>query len=433
MSKQKETYLKSRIDAEINIEKSKQTFIFQKERIGLKNETEIQFIKEVEPAIEKEVMVTDDEVVISAVIPKAFNRFSKIFKEDEKKKWIFAYQLVEKVESHPYKRLTKIICPENVVFNAGMTPYFIHHGIQDRLPPFVEEPEGIWVETKALIATTIDNSKSFEEYVKYYEALDLTDRAETIMKMTDSAELLLYITEQINFLEREEEKQIQLPTKKWKAYKYGGITLGILLIPAIIFILYTFIYQQPRSQAYLDSHEAHLKSKYSEVVNVLSGERVKHMPYIVLYELAHASVINEKLDEEQKRNVLNNITLQTDEEYFKYWIQIGRGEAEKAINLARLMEDGELITYGLLKRREEIQGQADLTGEEKEQMLKEIDDEVAAYEKLMLERQELEDAEDKEKEEAEEAAAAELEKKKKEALIEEEKKNEEKKKEDSAS
>ena len=35
------------------------------------------------------------------------------------------------------------------------------------------------------------------------------------------------------------------------------------------------------------------------------------------------------------------------------------------------------------KRREEIQAETNLTGEEKQQMLKEIDDEVEEYERLM--------------------------------------------------
>lgn len=436
MTKNKKTYLKMLIDAEINIEESKRTFIFQKERIGLKSEMEIQFIKEIEPTIEKEVIVTNDEVMISAVIPKEFQSFKEILKEDDQKKWIFAHQLIEKVQNHPYKRLTPVVCPGNIVFDAGMTPYFIHYGILDRLPPFAEEPERIWLETKAVIATVIDNSKTFDEYVKYHEALDLNAQTTAIMNMADRTSLLIYIKEQLELIEKEAEKQIHLPLKKWRTYKYGGIALGVLFVPAIIFILYTFIYEQPRNQAYLDSHEAYLKNKYSEVVNVLSAERVKHMPYIVLYELAYASVINERLDEEQKKNVLNNITLQTDEEYFKYWIQIGRGEAEKAINLGRLMEDGELITYGLLKRREEIQAQSDLTGEEKERMLKDIDEEVEAYEKLMIERQELEDEERKQQEEKLELEeeeklkleqeeekkkeeALELEKKKKESLNEE--------------
>ena len=109
------------------------------------------------------------------------------------------------------------------------------------------------------------------------------------------------------------------------------------------------------------------------------------MPYIVLYELAYSSVTNERLDEEQKENVLSNITLQTDADYLKYWIYLGRGEAENAVDIARAMEDGELITYGLLKLREEVKADKDLTGEEMQEKLNEIDQEVEEYEKLMEE------------------------------------------------
>ena len=162
----------------------------------------------------------------------------------------------------------------------------------------------------------------------------------------------------------------------------ASIGLGLLLIPAVIFTFYYFIYEKPRNEAYLSSHEQYLGKKYSEVVTLLSPHSVKQMPYVVLYELAHSYVINERLTEEQKKNVLNNVTLRTDEEYLKYWIYIGRGEAEKAIDLSRSMEDVELISYGL-KRSEEIQADTTLSGEEKQQLLKAIDSEVDEYKKLL--------------------------------------------------
>jgi len=136
------------------------------------------------------------------------------------------------------------------------------------------------------------------------------------------------------------------------------------------------------------------------------------MPYVMLYELAHSFVTNEKLDEEQKRNVLSNITLQTDSDYLKYWIYLGRGEAANAVDLARSMEDGELITFGLLKRREELQADHTLTGEEKQYLLEEVDREVEEYEKLM---------EQNEEDEAEKAEA-EIEKQEKAAKVVEQEK-----------
>ena len=388
MSTKKVTYLKELLDAEINEEENKTTFIFQNERIGLKSISEIEFLREVDPKISKEIVMTDDELIIKTLIPETYKRFGALQKEAERSRWIFAHQLVEKVIAHPYPRLNIVVCPENIMYDPGMTPYFMHYGVMRSLPPFEEDDARIWLETKATVAAAVDGSRTFDEYVNFHETLVLGTNAAEIMSMVDHQSLLGFINEQLGLLEKKEATYIHLPKKKWKISKIFLIGLTVLLVPALIYTFYTFIYEKPRNEAYLNSHEHYLAKKYSEVVTILSPHSVKQMPYVVLYELAHSSVINEELTEEQKKNVLNNITLQTDAMYLRYWIYIGRGEAEKAIDLARLMEDGEIITYGLYKRREEIQAESNLTGEEKEQMLKEIDDEVEEYERLMEENEE---------------------------------------------
>ncbi len=404
MSTNQSTYLKKLLDANIKKEENTRTFEFQKERIGLKNSLEITFLKEVDPQIQKEIVMMDDELIVKATVPDAYKEFNALRTEDEKARWIFAYQLVEKVKRQPYPRLNLVVCPENIVYNTGMTPLFIHYGVMESLPPFEKNDERLWLETKATVAAAVDSSRTFDDYVHYHETVDLSTVTAKIMSMADHSSLLEFIEMELQALQEKESTYVKLPQKKWKTSKFASIGLGVLLIPAILFILYTFIYEQPKQEAYLNSHEHYLAKKYSDVVTILSQQRVKKMPYVVLYELAHASVINEKLTESQKENVLNNITLQTDATYLKYWIYIGRAEAEKAIDLARSLEDGELITYGLLKRREEIQAESDLSGEEKQQLLKEIDMEVEEYEKLMKENEEMEKAEEERAAEEKEAA-----------------------------
>lgn len=390
MSKKAITYLESLVDTEVNREENKVTLVFQRERIGLRNSAVLTFIKDMEPEIKKEILVTDDELVVSATIPESYKPFKSIQSEDKKTKWIFSHQLVEKVKTHPYSRLTVVVSPENIVYDSGMKPFFIHYGVLDSLPPYEQDSDRVWLETKAAVAVAVDGSKTFDEYLKYSDALNLNETEATIMSMLDEEMLKLYIKEQIELLEEKEKNYIKLPNKKWKTWRYTSLGLGFMLIPAIIFTIYYFIYEKPKNEVYLLSHQQFLSQKYSEVVTSLEPLSVKRMPYVVLFEAAHSYIVNEKLDEEQKKNVLANITLQTDEDYLKYWIFIGRGEAEKAIDLARSMEDGELITYGLLKRREEIQAEEDLTGEEKQQLLREIDDEVEEYEKLMEQEEKLE-------------------------------------------
>ena len=390
MANRSHTYLQNRIGAEINEEPLKTTFIFQKERVGFKRTEEIIFLQEVNPKIQKDIVITDDELIIQAEIPATYKRFDVIPAEDEKSRWMFAYQLVEKVYSHPYPRLNLIVSPENIVYNRGMNPDFLYYGVLGSLPPFEPNDERVWLETKAVVAAAIDGSFTFEEYLKYSEILELKEMGATIMSMKESDSLLDFLSQQMEYLERKELENVKLPRKKWKITKWMSIGLGVLIIPAIIFTIIYFVHEKPKTDAYINSQASFLGQNYSQVVTTLSPYSVQSMPYIVLYELAYSSVTNERLDEEQKENVLSNITLQTDADYLRYWIYLGRGEAENAVDIARAMEDGELITYALLKRREEVKADKDLTGEEMQEILREIDQEVAEYEKLMKEIEEQE-------------------------------------------
>lgn len=410
------TYLKDLIGVEINEEENKRTFIFQKERFGFKRSTEIVFLKEVNPEIRKEIVITDDELIIQADIPSSLKQFDEIQSEDAKSRWIFAHQLVEKVDAHPYPRLNLIVCPENIVYSKGMAPVFIYYGVMESLPPFRNDAERVWLETRAAVAAAVDGSFTYEEYLKYNEVLELNETSAKVMSIQNSRALLDYIEQQLENLDIKEQSFVKLPRKKWKMTKWLSIGLSVLLIPALLFAFIYFIHEKPKNEAYIDSHEYFLQRNYSQVVTVLSPYSIKSMPYVMLYELAHSFVTNEKLDEEQKRNVLSNITLQTDSDYLKYWIYLGRGEAANAVDLARSMEDGELITFGLLKRREELQADHTLTGEEKQYLLEEVDREVEEYEKLM------EQNEEDEAEKAEAEAEAEIEKQEKAAKVVEQEK-----------
>ena len=403
MANHSHTYLKNRIGAEINEEPFKTTFVFQKERVGFKRTEEIIFLKEVNPKIKKDIVITDDELIIQADIPGSFKRYDAIHVEDEKSRWMFAYQLVEKVYSHPYPRLNLIVSPENIVYSKGMDPVFLYYGVLGSLPPFETNDERVWLETKAVVAAAIDGSFTFEEYLKYSEILELKEIGSTIMTMKESDSLLNYISQQMERLEEKELENIKIPRKKWKFTKWLSIGLGVLIIPAIVFAIIYFVHEKPKTKSFIDSQASFLGQNYSQVVTILSPYSVKSMPYIVLYELAYSSVTNERLDEEQKENVLSNITLQTDADYLKYWIYLGRGEAENAVDIARAMEDGELITYSLLKLREEVKADKDLTGEEMQEKLNEIDQEVEEYEKLMkeIEEQEQQAVEQQEQQEKE--------------------------------
>ena len=122
---------------------------------------------------------------------------------------------------------------------------------------------------------------------------------------------------------------------------------------------------------------------------MLSNYEVEDMPKVVQYELTISHIVNETLAEVQKDNVLKTISLQTDPRYYEYWIFIGRGEAEKALTIARHLEDIDLIMLALLHYEDAVKQNNNLKEEERERLLKEIKTEKQDYERQIKELQEL--------------------------------------------
>ncbi|NMH73174.1 type VII secretion protein EssB [Bacillus sp. RO2] len=379
MADQSRTYLEEEIGATLSKEGETIKLVFQKEKIKLEDAAEIRMLQEINTVIHKKIKETEDELTLIYHPPPSFSSFAKVKKKDEKSRWIFASQLIKSVRNHSLSRLHLLICPENMVVDESLTPYFLHYGVMESLPPYEKESEKLWQETKAVIAAAIDGKYSFKEYLKLYQTLELSPTAKSIMNAKNEEELLTFIRNGIKGLEEKEKQFIQLPEKRWKFTKYATIGLTVLLLPALVLVIYSFLFVQPKQAAYVQSSEHFLQSEYSQVVDTLSGYEAQEMPRVVQYKLATSYIINESLNEEQKDALQNRITLQSDPQYYQYWIHIGRGEAQEALDIARSLEDSEIILYALLKYKEQIRAQDDLTGEEKQNQLKEVQDEIDEY------------------------------------------------------
>ena len=139
---------------------------------------------------------------------------------------------------------------------------------------------------------------------------------------------------------------------------------------------------QPKQDAFINSQEHFLQNQYSDVITSLQDYKVESMPKVVQYELTRSYIIIDNgLEDDQREVILNSITLQTDPQYYYYWIYIGRGNAEEALDIARTLEDRSLIVYGLINQKAKVKGDTELKGEEKQQMLKQIDTELDEYER----------------------------------------------------
>lgn len=374
-------YLEKKTEAAMMKDDKGHSFVFQRAKLPMQDPLELQLIHEADDALQKHIEVTEDEVKIRVNPPASFFVFSKAKDKNPLSKWLSSYQIQKKIRNHELNRLQLVVCPENIVFDSSFTPYFLHYGVKDSLPPYEHNQDELFKETKATISALVDGQHTFEEYLLYHKTLKLSNESQSILSSGTWDELSTVIQNRIEALEKEEKAFVHIPEKKWKTGRYTLWGTVIVLVPLLLFAIYTLFFSQPKQDAYVESGESFLKQKYSEVIDRLENYDPKKMPYVVQYELAKSYVTYEPLEGVSRKNVENAISLQTDSQYLLYWIYIGRGMSEEAIDLARIMEDRELIMYGLVNQKEQIKLDDSLSGEEKETQIKEVDTELSQYEK----------------------------------------------------
>jgi type VII secretion protein EssB len=379
MSVKSQTYLEEQLEAVVKTDHQSLTILFQREKIKADAAEELELLQAMESAVKRDIHLTEDELRLVLQIPSNYLTFSKLKKKDLRSRWIFSAQLLKLVKSHPYSRMHPVICPENIVADVSLSPHLLHYGVNESLPPYETNQEKLWMELKATIAAAVDGNRSFRDYLSLYETIELSPAVREVIKAKDEDELSEVIRTNIEMLEKKDKEYVKVPQKKWKATRFSAWGLLIALLPFLAFCLYSLIFTQPKQEAFINSQEHFLKSQYSEVVSELSNYDINQMPRVVQYELAQSYIINEALTEDQKENVQNTITLQTDPLYYHYWIHIGRGDAKEALDISRDLEDRDLILFALLKYREVVKADDKFESEEKQQKIDEIQAEIDEY------------------------------------------------------
>lgn len=396
MSDKKQTYLEKQLDATLKFEPEQITLTFQKEKVKLEDELEITLLHEVNPFIKKEITLTEDELIFTYKKEPNFITFEKVRTLDEKSRWMFASNVLKSIIMHSSNRLHAILCPENILIDESLTPYFLHYGVKESIPPYERDDERLMLETKATIAAAIEPKYTFEQYIQFSKSIELSAMATKVMGAKEEAELLDIIKKQLREIDKEEKRFTKIALSKLNWLRYGLVGLILLLLPLGIYTSYKTVIFQPRQEAYIAVQESFIQGNYSEIINKLAKYDVDDMPVVIQYELSLAYIVNETLMEEQKDNVLKTITLQTDPRYYKYWIYIGRGQAEEALSLARQLEDLDYIMLALLHYEESVKANLELEDEEREQLLDKIDVEKEEIQKQLKELEEaleLKDAE----------------------------------------
>lgn len=276
--------------------------------------------------------------------------------------------------------LTFFLHPENLFITKDGCLKIAYRGVPGLMMPLSIGEEDFLRQIKCYIVYLFGGGDYMDLYNGSLEVVQLPSFLDSVRKSQDLEELReLVIQTYRSKREEETATTVRVSRSSFKWFKLGTIWLGVLSTLLLVPLVYLVFIQYPFKETLLAADEAFVKVDYSGVIDKLDKIDREDLPYTQKYELAYSYIQGFDFSDEQKAVILNNVTLKSDELYLDYWISIGRGQVDDSIDIAKRLDDADLILYALLEKREQVRENKNLSGSEREELLSEIDTEYQKY------------------------------------------------------
>lgn len=278
-------------------------------------------------------------------------------------------------------RFSFFLHPDNLVFDPNGLPIMIHRGIRDVLPPYNNSMEEFLYQYKCLTIAMFSKKYTFDELLNgLLDIAKLTPFDRAVSEASTIEDLVHILKENYQKEQQTVNYSMRLVSKKrFRLYKSFTIVLSIISLLLFVSVIYFSFVRIPFQNMLLKANDAFLINNFDDVIGTLKETKPEDLPITSKYELARSYISVEQMSEEKKNNIFNNISLRSDENYLDYWIHNGRGEFDQSLDIAKYIEDPQLIMYGYLKKIEQVKNNSSLSGSEREKKSKEYQEALDQY------------------------------------------------------
>lgn len=278
-------------------------------------------------------------------------------------------------------RMTFFLHPNNLIFDDNLLPSIVFRGIRELIPPYELNEEKLLLQYKCLIVALFSKKYSFDElYSGSLKNAKDTPFERQVGELDDFASLMKFLEDQYTKEKIELEKtMVHVPAKRFRLFKqltFFMIALAVILAVPLVYLSFV---KTPFQEDLLEADRHFLSLDYGNVINDLENQTPEKLPDTSKYVLAYSFIKTEKLSDDQKEVILKNISIKSDPNYLLYWIYNGRGDFARTIDLAKYIDDPQLIMYGLIKQIEQAKNDPDLSGTEREKKVQKYQEQYNTY------------------------------------------------------
>lgn len=345
------------------------------------NQQELEFIKSKTNLVSSE----DEEYAFKISYPLSNKEKSLKSLMLEMKSELERLELVLKLKTLSTKNSgykVPFVHPENIFFIDGDLA-FIHIGIRDGIAPMNIDDTLALSQYKALTLAILNPKISYDNFVN--GEMSLRDKFSQALSNCDSFEEVLHLVETKLTKERQKEEAVLVKVSKgrYRFFKYAG---SVAVVAAIAMGVLTIIDQKttiPKQKAIMTAQADFITSHYDKTLDDLKSYQPKQLSKDARFVLASSSINLANLSQTQKAAVLNNISSTTDDNTLNYWIYQGRGEFEKALNLAKNIGDDQLTLLAYTDLYQATKLNTSMNGDEKQKKLEEYNKQIQELSKSL--------------------------------------------------
>lgn len=257
----------------------------------------------------------------------------------------------------------------------------MYRGIRQLLPPYEGKEKEFLLQYKCFILALFSKQYTFDDlYNGSLKKVKESEFERHIQEIDSLEELITYIQKCYRKEQQKVEKTMTtVPIKRFRLFKQLSIIMITLSIVLAVPLFYYMFVKDPYQDKLLTAHGEFLSSDYSGVISTLRREDPERLPYRTKYILSYSYIQVESLSNREKEAIMRNVSLRSDENYLLYWILNGRGNFEESIEKAMFIDDPQLIMYGLIKQLEQVRNDPQLSGSERDEEVRRLQDELNRY------------------------------------------------------
>ena len=276
--------------------------------------------------------------------------------------------------------VTFLLHPDNLFITKNAQAKIAYRGVPGIMTPQSLSAEDFLRQAKCFTVTLFSDLDFMDLYNGSLELETLPDFLNELRQTTTISDAMAVLEKY--YLEKADQEKANLvlvPSRRHRVFKLATIWLTAGIILLFIPLVYLIFLQNPFKEKLLQADTAFIKVDYSGVITELEGVAPSSLPNTQKYELAYSYIQGLEFSSDQKKVILNNVTLKSDELYLIYWIQIGRNKFEDALDTAKRINDSDLILYALTQEIKQVREDDKLSGKDREAKLDSLENEYKKY------------------------------------------------------